>query len=1802
MDNHSHQQSNGYGLYGQGHSRTDHNANELQVPTVQEALAYTPFNSVFPFSPDVVPPPLALPTTSPTAFTEQQEVAHAKRMLDQLNTNATNAGVASERCKQTIRDVQRLLHPDSLTTFKFKMPGKHHSSDQSTPHANRQLPPLSPFARMVSSSTDVSYDYLTQEEVKAPAKRKVDGVRIEPQVRIPTPQSYPRQTDPQTNGYVTPQPDHPPSGPQSSRLQAVLVSEKLTPAQRAEYHYMSEADSHYNAQDPTPSKKNDKLVHGYRSVSVDQKQKGDLAVQNLQSLLLEIFEAEDKLQPDTSGAFSGDSSAIFAVCDTEDGSVPVLEQEWQIKLDPNFQKVIANGRLDDVEIDGLIRVQRLCENAVRAAGCTRLRIDEDWSEPDVVEWMGKVTVAERGLIAARTLLRVMTAGAHIKALQSEDLLRGILEALTKVTDECIMSVVEDRPSAHDKGKGMNDESPTNARFTIASNSRKPLQSILQASTKGFRALGDFLTKSDLDGSSLSNIQYLCKLLLFAENATNDRDSAVGVQNFETLRRCAMDVLVKIFAKYHEQRHFVLSEILTSLEKLPATKQSARQYRLPDAKPIQLVSAMLMRLVQTSATHGGEKAGSRSRAIVEEDEEDELADSEDDEDVEYEDDEDIKVSSKKLTKRPDGLPSIMRPLHDAAQSNAFYIVDMLVSRAMHTSKSSDEPYRKLLDIFTEDFLNVLGSILRMISFVENPKSPVPSRTFALELLGMVGSGILELQKSARNAVRSLDATDTDLGKKLSGLVEQLETGEIELDQLVSFQGPYRVVLEYLLSRDRGDAQLRSAQGYHLMQWAFLLCSSREGSVGSDASETLYTHADLQNKLCNMILDLSWLEEHADYQTPSTAQGRLASIVITLSSRLCRAFNKIFSILLNSMSSEHSTVKSRSSRSVSALLEKDPSILDRNAHVLNHIFRGMNDSSPLVRDSALKLLSDCISMRPSLDKAAYDRIIARTLDAAAGVRRRAMKMLKDIYLRNDSLTLRSAIADAIIARLEDTEETVSQLARQTMEEVWFTPYIGLALDSQRAVEAKMKISAQAALLVKTAEAGEATATVMETLIRELLRSKSASAHAGVCKMLVHVLFDGIIDNSEIPGAPEQSSILCCLAVFAKSAPKLFTASQLERLEPYTQNLSKEDDLEVYRSAITILRHVMPHLSTMKNDLLQKLQTALLASVSKLRKPELEVVIPCLWTIDGLLHNTERLVNFLASALKGVYGARSVDFSAQPQGMGRTCKLMAIAGHLGNACDLDEHIGLLKAQFPWYKGNTVSGLIAELLCPFTSPKNPLPIRESSLDGVCMLAQAWPKLFLRQDVVNAFDIVFKDQVPSLEEVLLSGLESFMVANEVNAGAQDAPTLGSGVASGNERLGRTYVATDHDGASTSIAQRFLPQILRLALQSIDETSLIAAKVIVSINRQGLVHPKESGPALVALETCPNTAIANMAFVEHKAMHSKHETLFDKEYMRAVHQAYEYQKNTVGKVSGFTGQPPAAKMSLTWEVLKSGKAQVRKKFLANLCQRLEFNLATFETGGKGDDHREFVRFCTENLAFFEYDRVEEIVHLLTAMEKVFSGTGTAVAQAIETEVLDLHVDMANVLNGNANDVAAVTPSQPTGTRLHPNRVHQLAIAAQICSFIWETRTYLRSVWNMAKHMTKAKNTAKDTNRAPNRSTTAPALTEAYVQKMLQIASAHTTQEGEQAICSAFVEMISVDSEVKVGTDEEQEGDGDNGYETPNDDTSNKSGSLPPSGGGRGRKRKSLGGNATPRKKGRPSGRRSSSARLDDEAFMHDGWD
>jgi cohesin loading factor subunit SCC2 len=1784
-------------------------------------------------------------------------------MLEQLSAGATSAETAGRRCQQTLRDVQRLLDPAALTQYLFRVskpPSKKPAEAGAAPKNGYRKPALSSFAKVVFENTEMDFRYLTPESPEPKAKgvrpeydgeeirvtpRQIDGdeIRVTPrqmggtEIRAaprqtsgseirPAPQqsdgdevrATPRQihaAPPKQNGSLTPHPTAAPQRPQGE-VSGYVVVDKLTPAQLAEHRVMPDGDN-ITVSQPTPIRRPENNLAS-RNLSVDQKQKGDNAVQTLDAFLHELFEAEDQLEPDTSGAVAARATALFATRGTEDGSAAVLQPESQVKLDTYVLRVVQNGRLESIEVEDLIRAQRICESAVNAAVFADLKIGDDWNEGDTQEWMWRLADANKALVAGRTLLRIMAGGSSIKELQSEDFLRAILETFTNIVDNCIVPVVEVKPSQHEKGRGSKDGPPPSSRFVTAYDSRKQLQILLQTLTKSLRVLGDFLTRVEMDETGLSKVIYLCKMLILAENANNDRDSVMGVQNFEITRQCAMDVLAKISTRYSDQRQDILEGILSSLEKLPATKQSARHFRLPDARPIQLVSALLMRLVQTSATFGGDSGKPHSKKAVADSESDEDADSEDE--AEDSEAEEIKFS-RKSRNQPEDLPSLAKPLHDAAQTDASYIVRMLMRKALTTSKSSDEPYRKLLDIFTEDFLNVLSSsdwpssqlllftfVVHMVSLVENPKNAVPSRTLALELLATIGSGILALQMSARNAVRSLDMTESAVGSHLVDLVHQLETGEIDQKSLVSFDGPYRMVIEYLHARGLNDAQIRSAQGFHLMQWAFHVYGGRESSTDSDASDTPRSNKDLQNKLRNMLIDPQWLEEHHDYPAVSTAEGRLAAMVVTLSSKLCKAFNKIFNVILSSLSSEQSTVRSRGLKSVAVLLDKDPSILDRMPHVLNHIFRCADDPSSMARDSALKLIEECIAKRPALDGQVMQRIIVRTRDGAAGVRKRAIKMLKDIYLRNDLKKERAAIADAIIARMQDNEESVKDIARQTMEEIWFLPFQRIELDGDGAVEGRLRYGAQAGLLIHTVESSDSIAEILESMVREFTtKSKAANAHFRVCHTLVRILFDGIIDSSDIKGKPEQPAILRCLAIFAKANPKLFNAGQLERLEPYTQNLTSSDDLEVYRSAVAILRHVMPHQATLKQDFLQKLQTALLGSTSKVPRTELAEVVPCLWTINGMLGNIERLVTFVTSAVRNL---KATNISTeQPALVKKAAKLMTIIGQFGNACDFDKHIDMFKAVVPSYKGNSVAALLVEVLCPYTSPKQPLTIREVALEAVCTMAQAWPKLYLRSDVVNALELVFKDRVPELEFVLLSGLEAFFSAQEVSKGSEDVPALGSGIASGEERLGKTYVATDQDGATTSIAQRFMQPILRLGLSSSDETAIVASKLIVSINRQGMTHPKDSGPALVALETCPNTTIANMAYNEHKAQHIKHETLFDREYMRAIQQAFEYQRHTLGSTTGFTGQPPLSKMHLLWDVLKTGRAQVRKKFLSSIAQKMDFNLGTLDVSEAEPPHLHFVRFCAENLAFFDYDRVEELLHLLGGMEKIFSTTGTAVAQAIENDVLKISVEgraSSDPAQHIASDRMVAAPGPPS---LDPKRLHQLAVAAQICSLIWETRLHLRKMFNLQKYTGKPKNAAKENAKAPSRATNAPSLIDAYQRRIKEIMSAHPDPESQRALCTSFVELISVDSEVRVATDEDDTMmDAEHEEETPSEGSSRKSPSVAASGGGRGRKRKSNGSTSnTPRKKGRPSmgGRRkSSSAKLmdGDEDDDDGGWD
>ncbi|EON61146.1 hypothetical protein W97_00357 [Coniosporium apollinis CBS 100218] len=1700
---------------------------------------------------------------------------------------------------------------------------------------------------MVLNSTDISYRYPTPVSPKPPPQKKPSRkgapvadppqqaqhlaaspsrphAQAQPRAHVhidSQPQALPRpQASAQTSNDVAARQNAgvqvviPKSTPLKKTLVPAVVIPGLPPSsQRTDYEQFPEVDEEVRGGDVSPSKKRKRESRAEEApaISFDQREKSDAASRSLQGLIADIFEAEDQLQPDTSGVVSSHTTKLFVSGTVGESEVPILEPSVQLRLDSAVQKAISVGRFSDVPAEHLARVQKLCEAAASAVDSASLIVGNGWSEGDVEEWASRLDGTTNGLQAAKTLVRIMAAGREERQLYSEDLLQSVLNALKHVLDSCVIPVAEARQSDADSDL-----------FKTYSAQKKSLTTLVQGFGRVLKLLGDLLTKVDVSESAVTAVEFVSTRLIFVENAHSEKDSILGVQRFETLRRTAMDALAQIFARYSDQRTFIFDEILTSLEKLPVTRQSARQFKLVENKPIQLVSALLMRLIQTSASPSikkRQKSGNEATAT----------DGDDDDECGSEADPTSLCKKVQATKADAAnmdadtaiqeLADVVKPLYDGAQQNAHYLVKFMTQRALSATKTGDQPYRNLLDIFTEDFINVLGStdwpaaemflrtlLSHLIGIMENEKSTAPAKNMALDLMGLMGSGISDLQIHVRQSVRSLNINESELSANLVPLVDDiLDDKPAEMDML-DFAGPRRAVVEYLQSRDVDDLQLQSARGYVITQWARDLLSAYETSDDEDAE----WFKELAIKLRNMVVDSKWLEAEYDFEPVTTVQGRVSSALIALSLPLSKAFKRIFSILLTSMSSDQATVKSRALKSVVQLLEKDPSILDRGTYVLSHILRCAADSSPLVRDSALGLLSKCLTLRPSLEDEVYERVVARSADAAIGVRKRAMKVLREIYLRNQSKEIKSAVADALLQRIKDTDESVADLARQTFEEMWMSPFHAMLIVKDD-VQAKLALKGQVALIVKTATRGESVLSVLHALLQSVLSndSKNAAANFQVCKAMVAMLFDAIIDNDELPDKPSQKDILQTLTVFAKANAKLFTGEQLELLEPYVKNLSNTDDLLVYRSVIAIFRHVLPSLSSFQNTFLQAVQNALLSNVAKLGKKELSEVASCLWIIDSVLKNTDRLVRLMVSVLHGIYSAKDTDFADanQTPALNRVKRYAMIAGYLGRACNLDDHPDAFKTKFPWWKGTSIAGLVVDILCPLTRQSQPHSLREIVLESIAMVCQAWPKQYLRTDVTTAFELVFHNRDARLEHVVLAGFKGFFDQEETRSETGAEIAVGAGTATGTDRLAVSYAVTDNDGASPSIAQRFLQYILRIALETTDDVALAATQVIASINRQGLVHPKECGPSLVALETSPNTAIANIAFMEHRTLHHKHETMFEKEYMRAVHQAFLYQRDIVHSPEGAKTQPFASKLAPLFEVLRTGNAKVRKRFLANLCSRIDLDMSKLDATGDHPTQLLFARFCVENLAFFEYDRLDDILHTVTCIEKIVTTTGAPVAHAIETEVLKVQLEAeknaegSQMLNGQAYQQGTVGPDHlmypPPGAAQLPGalpapinhtRLRELALASTILTMLWETRTYLRRQWGLQRAVTanaansKAKTAAKDMKKAP---TKASGVTGAgYHDNVLKLMTSLSALDSMLERCTSFVELLAIDNEVKVASDDDEEAEllkKAAGYDTPAEDDEKMShtGSVAASGGGRGRKRKgSMSVENTPKKR------------------------
>jgi len=1492
-----------------------------------------------------------------------------------------------------------------------------------------------------------------------------------------------------------------------------------------------------------------------------RKEKDDRLLISFENQLLEIFEAQDRLALDTSTTATNHDLTVFDFNDEDEDSEPRLSVATHEKLQATLNRLVSSARLSDASSEHLRRLQVLCEPAIEAAQTVNLRIEPDSTE-DIKGWLTRLHKAESGVASACTFIYISLGNSQKEELVNLEVLQWLPNILVNIFENCLIPIVEARIEGQDSHL-----------FQLASRNSDAAKRLLDSGRK----LLDLVTRvcMQIKGAAtiVSSTDFMASKLIFVQNAHNDKTSALGTQTYERVRKHAMAALARLYAAFPAERNAILDEILTSLDKLPSNSRSARQYKLGNGKNIQLVSALFMQLVQTSAmpTRKKQTQGKGHHHRKQTDDSD-TSDNDSASDSEAEGHPTNNNHADPLSE----LGRLAETLLDDAFRSAQQIVGWMVDKASKVTKTGDSPYRNILDLFVEDLTMVLPSTdwpasellltvlaIRMISLAKNDKA-ASTKNMALESLGVMGSAISVTRASARGSLASIihtgESSISSIARDLSDLVKDRAHFLLQNDELISNNGPYSIIHSYLSSKGGESLRTRSARGYFLVQYAAMVARTLRGSTkqGDEGGQVF----SLDTTIDSLLQELSQPDESGDAYDDGravTSQEALSAYMLcVLNMRFCRRFPEIAKTLTSSLSSDQAQVRSRSLKSVVTILETDSSLLDWDPSIADDVFKCASDDSSLVRDSALSLIAKFIVPRPALEQKAFKRLLACATDGNVGVQKRAIGHLKDIYLKESRVNVKTTIATEFLRRTSDLEPSVAEFASKTLTDVWIVPNLALLTSSSESAHAEVAIDdlkAHIASCVNQDTTGLGP-MLKHFLVWKLKESKNAEQVQHLYARIVKNLLD-MANGSEADPAG-----LTALVAFAEACPQTIVPGDLAGLKSYLKDLSQSDDLLKFRSVVTIFRCVLPHLSSTQGQLLLDVQLDLMKAGPKVvRREDLEEVMSCLRSIDGVLHNTVKLVVFAISILQHVLRpqlpaqVREKLLKENPKEVAARenatrAKMLRLIGTITKYIDFEQHPGEFRQKFPGFKGGSVAGFIADSIVPYTFKDVPVEVRIKALESLGLICQAWPTQFTKKHIRETFfQILDRTLLTSVSDnnvlkmqVVVLGIFGELYAARAGAKAETDQAEGEPEVQALKNIGGTSKAREDESAISTITNPLVDHLLRIAMSEKGEKAFLAAQTLASIDHQGMTHPKQSTAAFVALETSPESRVAIVAKTAHEHLHQQHESVCEREYTRAVYEAFRYQKEVFQDPRGATVPGFKSKLSTAFTIISTSGSKYVKKFLSSLVSKLNTEYSKLNvTNTEIPTHLLFVLFVTQNMAFFEYKKMDELLHTVLQLELIFGKNGGELAQAIEAQI----PPQEKVAEINGEIDAEIQPSEnKPEPQIDLGLLRQLSVAACAITLISEARNFLKRQYGISRDVKMAMEQNKQTKESTKEPVKVHGITgDRFWTNSNAVLASLETSEAMVARCREFITLVAIDDEVKIAEDEGDAYFAGNGFES-----------------------------------------------------------
>lgn len=1098
-----------------------------------------------------------------------------------------------------------------------------------------------------------------------------------------------------------------------------------------------------------------------------------------------------------------------------------------------------------------------------------------------------------------------------------------------------------------------------------------------------------------------------------------------------LQLSSLGVVRTIFAHYPSHRVVIVDDILVQLGKLPTTKRGLRNFKLMDQQGVQMVSALLMTLVQSCVVPpadlnvGGAAAGGSAGGGA-----DKNGDGE----------------GGGTSSEASEQTTLIRQAHDEGDRTAQTILTSFIDKC---SRKADEcDYKTLFENVIEDLLRacfqpewpaaeqllyfLVLNLLRLAK--EQQKKDSTMRLVGLEALGNIaakvqtlllevestGTEISEFASELRAAAKEEKEERGGVPRRSSQAKEADGEEAANVDKLDQ-QAMQNLLLDCLRVAAGNDASLEGVRSFYAGQWVSQEYQEVDKNLPTilldddDATRREAEQARERIRGARVVSAEGWCAKVTARLAPATlttvmAMRRdqtlcrdnmvLATKYLGSKRMLSRGFDNILKHIVASLNEADARIRTKALKALATTVDADWTLLG-TPFVKKAVEARFQDKQISVREAAIDLVGRFVLSRPDLTDQYYTTFINRTLDTGLSVRKRVIKVLRDICIQQPNFARTPEICLKLLRRVNDVAEGIQDLVTKSFHQIWFSAPDGRWPSD--AEEKKALIRTRAVCITKVLSVADPSTRMQaqasfEQLLKTFVGGDDSAAMLEVCRDMVTALVNRIIELEENAEQASPDTVrknvlvtFLTLSIFCQASPGLLV-DHIAALWPHLQTEPPKTTAEAKHNAYIlyytakILSTAIPRRKTISTAFLKQVEEKLVNLIlTATAQSVVDACVECLGSCVGISKNMEIATHTLRHFYE--YLKNEVDGNHTGQFMKRKPFLLRSLFVSGLFCrHFDFSSADQKAQPPSGDDELMHESIRDIVFMVHlkfAQHDDAAVRLKALTGFGFFSIRHPHFMLRAEVQELYKELLTSGDSSLKTQVLENLRLVLVDEERRMTAAAAGTAGDGDGEGRKRL--ADMGGDDSGCTGVIVTHLEANIQGVLLSRTLKLRQSAFSVTKLMLRQGLVHPMEHVSHLVALSTDEVQPIRESAQQQLSDLNGQFQDFVSQKAVEGGTKAFEFRRELlVGKggkggaaVRGIWPLPPkrepgteSALLSHLYTLLRSKKS-TRRQYLQGVISRFRDSSA---------DAGELL-FLADNLAHFPYVTNEEplfVIHEISS--------------------------------------------------------------------------------------------------------------------------------------------------------------------------------------------------------------------------------